>query len=110
MDHVTLARFAPAKVNLFLEILGKRPDGYHEIATVMETIAAGDLIEVTPANELGLWRATDGKLNALVSVGPANPREYAEVTSAVNVLAPLTQATGGDTRRPTWVGRSVPKS
>ncbi len=54
---------------------------------------------VTPANELGLWRATDGKLTALVNVGPANPREYAEVTSATNVLAPLTQATGGDTRR-----------
>jgi hypothetical protein len=54
---------------------------------------------VTQANELGLWRATDGKLTALVNVGPANPREYAEVTSATNVLAPLTQATGGDTRR-----------
>ena len=36
---------------------------------------------LTPANELGLWRATDGKLTALVNVGPANPREYAEVTS-----------------------------
>ncbi len=54
---------------------------------------------LTPANELGLWRATDGKLNALVNVGPANPREYAEVTSATNVVAPLTQATGGDARR-----------
>src|SRR6187200_759229 len=54
---------------------------------------------VTQANELGLWRATDGKLTALVNVGPANPREYAEVTSTTNVLAPLTNATGGDTRR-----------
>ena len=54
---------------------------------------------VTQANELGLWRATDGKLTALVNVGPANPREYAEVTSSTNVLAPLTSATGGDTRR-----------
>src|SRR3990172_2289251 len=41
------------------------------------------------ANELGLWRATDGKLNALVNVGPANPREFAEVTSTVEVLGPL---------------------
>ena len=54
---------------------------------------------VTQANELGLWRATDGKLTALVNVGPANPREYAEVTSSTNVLSPLTGATGGDTRR-----------
>ena len=51
------------------------------------------------ANELGLWRATDGKLNALVNIGPANPREYAEVTSTTDVLAPLTDATGGDSRR-----------
>jgi hypothetical protein len=54
---------------------------------------------VTQANELGLWRATDGKLNAMVNVGPANPREYAEVTSTTNVLAPLTNATGGEARR-----------
>ena len=48
------------------------------------------------ANELGLWRATDGKLNALVNIGPANPREFAEVTSTTDVLAPITDATGGD--------------
>src|SRR5258705_2047718 len=54
---------------------------------------------VTQANELGLWRATDGKLNAMVNVGPANPREYAEVTSTTNVLSPLTNATGGEARR-----------
>ena len=51
------------------------------------------------ANELGLWRASDGKLNALINVGPANPREYAEVTSTTQVLAPLATATGGDARR-----------
>jgi hypothetical protein len=51
------------------------------------------------ANELGLWRATDGKLNALVNIGPANPREFAEVTSTTKVLAPITAATGGDSRR-----------
>src|SRR6185503_4682287 len=41
------------------------------------------------ANELGLWRATDGKLNALANVGPPNPREFAEVTSTGDVLRPL---------------------
>jgi hypothetical protein len=54
--------------------------------------------EVT-ANELGLWRATDGKLTALANVGPANPREFAEVTSTTEVLKALTDATGGDARR-----------
>ena len=29
---------APAKVNLFLEILGKRPDGDHEIVTVLQEL------------------------------------------------------------------------
>src|SRR5467141_826973 len=47
------------------------------------------------ANELGLWRATDGKLTALANVGPANPREFTEVTSTTEVVAPLTNATGG---------------
>src|ERR1700750_1347588 len=51
------------------------------------------------ATELGLWRATDGKLNALVNVGPPNPREFAEVTSTTATLAPWANATGGDVRR-----------
>jgi hypothetical protein len=51
------------------------------------------------ANELGLWRATDGKLNALINIGPANPREFTEVTSTTDVLAPIATATGGDARR-----------
>src|SRR5213592_169482 len=51
------------------------------------------------ANELGLWRATDGTLNALANVGPPNPREFTEVTSTTEVLAPLANATGGDVVR-----------
>jgi hypothetical protein len=54
--------------------------------------------EVT-ANELGLWRATDGKLTALANVGPANPREFQEVTSSTQPLMQLANATGGDSRR-----------
>jgi hypothetical protein len=51
------------------------------------------------ADELGLWRATDGKLNALINIGPANPREFAEVTSTTDVVAPIADATGGSSRR-----------
>ncbi len=51
------------------------------------------------AKELGLWRATDGKLTALANVGPANPREFAEVTSTTNVLSKIVDATGGSARR-----------
>ena len=51
------------------------------------------------AKELGLWHATDGTLTALANVGPANPREFTEVTSTAQVLAPLANATGGDVVR-----------
>ncbi|OKO82578.1 membrane protein [Bradyrhizobium sp. NAS80.1] len=52
-----------------------------------------------PANELGLWQATDGTLKALINVGPTNPKEFSEVTSTTDTLKPLTQATGGDAVR-----------
>jgi hypothetical protein len=55
--------------------------------------------ETLDVNEFGLWRATDAKLTALANVGPANPREFTEVTSTTESLAPLTNATGGDARR-----------
>jgi hypothetical protein len=64
----------------------------------------------TPANELGLWRASDGKLTTLVNVGPINPREFAEVTSTPDALRPVTAATGGDARRLDDGGRvNVPR-
>jgi hypothetical protein len=65
---------------------------------------------VVKATELGLWRATDGKLKALVNVGPPNPREFAEVTSTTDALAPLASATGGDARRLTeTTGVNLPR-
>ena len=52
-----------------------------------------------PASELGLWQATDGTLKALINVGPTNPKEFSEVTSTIEMMKPLSQATGGDARR-----------
>ncbi|UWU85917.1 hypothetical protein N2605_05500 [Bradyrhizobium yuanmingense] len=66
------------------------------------TLSAGDPGEwraSLPASELGLWQATDGTLKALINVGPTNPKEFSEVTSTVDTLKPLTQATGGDAVR-----------
>lgn len=37
---------APAKINLFLEVLGKRADGYHEIRSLMQPISLFDIIRV----------------------------------------------------------------
>jgi hypothetical protein len=63
----------------------------------------------TEANEFGLWRATDGKLTALVNVGPINPREFAEVTSTKEVLAPLASATGGGVWRLADLDQPAPR-
>ena len=38
---------APAKINLSLDVLGKRPDGYHEISTVMQAVSLYDTVTVT---------------------------------------------------------------
>ena len=51
------------------------------------------------AESLGLWRAANGDLTALVHVGPANPREFTDVVSTPDLLAPVAEATGGTVRR-----------
>ena len=41
----------PAKINLSLDILGKREDGYHEISTIMQTISLYDKVKIKKSNE-----------------------------------------------------------
>jgi 4-diphosphocytidyl-2-C-methyl-D-erythritol kinase len=45
---------APAKINFFLEITGKRPDGYHTLSIVFQTISLGDELTLEPANDISL--------------------------------------------------------
>ena len=47
---------APAKLNLTLEVLGKRADGYHELASVFATVDLRDRVRVAP------WRALDVRI------------------------------------------------
>lgn len=42
----TYSLLAPAKINLYLEILGDRPDGYHELAMVLQSIDLADRIDI----------------------------------------------------------------
>jgi 4-diphosphocytidyl-2-C-methyl-D-erythritol kinase len=51
---------APAKVNLYLEILGKRPDGYHELQTLMHRVDLGDEVEISLEGQ-GINLVADGK-------------------------------------------------
>ena len=46
---------APAKLNLFLHITGRRPDGYHALQTVFQLIDWGDVLHFT-VREDGLVR------------------------------------------------------
>ena len=47
---------APAKVNLTLEILGSRPDGYHELRSVVMPVSLFEGVSVsTRADDAG-WR------------------------------------------------------
>jgi 4-diphosphocytidyl-2-C-methyl-D-erythritol kinase len=45
---------APAKVNLTLRVLGRRPDGYHELESLVVFAAAGDALAFTPGKTLSL--------------------------------------------------------
>lgn len=40
--------FCPAKINLYLHILGKRPDGFHELETLMCPVSLYDELELEP--------------------------------------------------------------
>ena len=43
--HRLLSLPAPAKINLFLHVLGRRPDGYHELQTIFQFLAYGDQLD-----------------------------------------------------------------
>ncbi len=47
----------PAKVNLTLEVLGPRADGYHELASVFATVDLRDRVRVAPSRELDVRTA-----------------------------------------------------
>lgn len=46
---------ANSKLNLTMEILGKRPDNYHEIRTVMQFLEFGDRLVIEPSREFSFW-------------------------------------------------------
>jgi len=68
---------APAKVNLTLEVLGPRADGYHELASVFATIDLRDRVRVAP------WRELDVRIAPAVGA----PAGDDLATRAVRVLA-----------------------
>lgn len=60
-------RLCPAKVNLYLKVLSRRADGYHELVTVMQPLSLADVLIFTPGGELTLACTPPG-----VPLGPEN--------------------------------------
>src|SRR3569832_860700 len=56
---MTTAWPAPAKLNLFLHVVGRRPDGYHLLQTVFQFLDIGDAISLTVRAARVLQRAAD---------------------------------------------------
>ena len=48
MQNITIPAYA--KINLTLRVLGRRPDGYHEISTIMQSIALKDTVSISKSD------------------------------------------------------------
>ncbi len=62
--------FAPAKVNLFLHVVGQRPDGYHRLDSLVVFAGVGDFLHAAPAKDLRLQ--VTGPFAATLGAGPDN--------------------------------------
>jgi 4-diphosphocytidyl-2-C-methyl-D-erythritol kinase len=65
--RASLAEFAAAKVNLTLEIKGRRPDGYHELESLVMFADFGDRLRLRPGGPLSV--TTDGPCAAALGDG-----------------------------------------
>ncbi len=79
MNSLTLP--SPAKLNLFLHILGRRDDGYHELQTLFQFLDYGDEITVSPR--------TDGNITLADSL-PGVADEDNLIYRAARLLASMT--------------------
>jgi 4-diphosphocytidyl-2-C-methyl-D-erythritol kinase len=86
---VTVA--APAKLNLYLRVVGRRPDGYHELDSLVAFTELGDVVRAAPADRLAL---TLGGPFADALRG-AGPQDDNLVLRAARALARLTGCTKG---------------
>jgi 4-diphosphocytidyl-2-C-methyl-D-erythritol kinase len=53
------AFLAPAKLNLFLHVTGRRPDGYHLLQTIFQFVDHGDVVELTVRDDGVIRRSAD---------------------------------------------------
>lgn len=72
---------APAKINLTLEILGRRPDGYHDIRSLLVPVALADRLELREAARDALDVVPDG-----VDAGGIGPPRDNLILRAVDLV------------------------
>ena len=85
---------APAKLNLTLVVGPRRPDGKHEVATVLQRLALADTIDLEPAAALGVDGFAEdtlvrGALEALAERAGVQPHWHARITKEIPVAAGL---------------------
>ncbi len=93
---------APAKINLTLEILSKRPDGFHEVRSVLQALSLCDTLSFEPAAELHFlcediaWQA--GKSLVVRAAEKLREKTGASLGAVVNIVkeVPLSSGLGGD--------------
>ena len=88
-----------AKINLFLRVLGKRPDGFHEICTIFQTISLCDYLTFTDSDEI-ILTCDDAKIpigdeNLIVKAASILRENYAVKTGAKIHLEKHIPAPGG---------------
>jgi 4-diphosphocytidyl-2-C-methyl-D-erythritol kinase len=85
---------APAKINLALVVGGTRPDGLHEVATILQRIDLCDTVSLEPADELIVEGFADDTivrraLEALAEASGVEPRWRARIEKRIPVAAGL---------------------
>ncbi|HLF72055.1 MAG TPA: 4-(cytidine 5'-diphospho)-2-C-methyl-D-erythritol kinase [Dehalococcoidia bacterium] len=90
---MALELIAPAKLNLALEVTGRRPDGYHELVTVMQTIDLTDRVLIDDAPDIELEVAGENVRNVPLE-GPRNLAYAAAVALREEVGDRLTERQG----------------
>lgn len=96
-ERLTLKAYA--KVNLTLEVIGKRQDGYHNVATILQTVDLADTLVISPADELKVEcdvaeLAGDGNLawpaaKALAERAGVVPRAHIHIEKGIPVASGL---------------------
>ena len=70
------------------------PDGTETVLT-LEEVSPGRFETLWEAPEVGLYRLSDGEIDAVIALGPAAPREFEQTIATADLLTPAVESTRG---------------